>query len=322
MEEGRLKLRWLVFMIGFAFVCVAGEGCREYATHTIGLEQENSSLAAYTGGKVVLRYRYEDVPFKPYLQELFTPNGVNVLRDAPADHLHHHALMFAVAVDGVNFWEEQNQPGRQKHRSFAHYVDVGDEETLNMSGFDEHLDWVDPRTDRVLLKEVRTIKTFGKEDRDVTLVTWQSKFIPPAGTDSATLTGSAYFGLGMRFLKSMDTGGRFVNSEGQDGVSGTNERRAKWCAYSATAEGKDVTIAMFDDPSNARHPATWFTMDNPFAYLSATLNLHKEPLKVTSTEPLVLRYGVALWDGRVEESRINEVYESWIALSRQAGQRP
>ena len=42
---------------------------------------------------------------------------------------------------------------------------------------------------------------------------------------------------------------------------------------------KRTTVAVFDHPTNPRHPATMFTMPN-FAYISATLNLMKEPLKV------------------------------------------
>ena len=43
---------------------------------------------------------------KPYADQLFSPAGVQVLRDSPLDHKHHHGLMYALAVDGVNFWEE------------------------------------------------------------------------------------------------------------------------------------------------------------------------------------------------------------------------
>ena len=305
----------LAFAAGLVALSVLGAGCSGNLADRVTVKLENGSLAVRTGGDVVLRYRYENVPFKPYVKELFTPSGVNVLRDAPADHLHHHALMFAVAADGVNFWEEQQQPGRQEHRSFAHHVDVGGGKATNMAGFDEQLDWVNPRTGQVLLKEVRIIKAFGKADRDVTLMTWRTRLSPPAGRDSVTLSGSAYFGLGMRFLKSMDTGGSFVNSEGGAGVNGTNDKRAGWCAYSAMADGKPVTIAVFDHPDNERHPATWFTMDSPFAYIAATLGLHKEPLKVESGRPLLLSYGVALWDGHIEAERIGRIYDRWLATA-------
>jgi hypothetical protein len=76
---------------------------------------------------------------------------------------------------------------------------------------------------------------------------------------------------------------------------------------------------MFDHPDNARHPATWFTMVRPFAYLSGTLNLHKEPLRIARQKPLVLRYGVGLWDGPVETNSIDRLYQQWVGRRREAG---
>ena len=145
-------------------------------------------------------------------------------------------------------------------------------------------------------------------------MTWQSKFELPEGTESATITGSHYHGLGVRFIKSMDSAGRHLNPDGKPGtVFRGNERllRSTWCAYTANADGKPVTVAIFDHPQNHRHPATFFTMTKPFAYLSATLNLHKEPLKVVSGKPLVLRYAVGVWDGKVENDRIDKLYRLW-----------
>ena len=60
----------------------------------------------------------------------------------------------------------------------------------------------------------------------------------------------------------------------------------------------------------------WFTMTKPFAYLSATLNLHKEPITLSAGSPLVLRYAVVLWDGRIGPQEINRLYEQWIAWPR------
>jgi len=116
----------------------------------------------------------------------------------------------------------------------------------------------------------------------------------------------------------MDTGGQFRNAEGKTGVQETNDKQAVWCAYNASADGKPVTLAMFDYPDNERHPATWFTMDNPFAYLSATLGLHKEPLKIVSGKPLVVRYGVALWDGQVQPEQIDKLYKRWAGWRLQS----
>ena len=285
-----------------------------FAENPMRITAEENVVSIHDDQKVLLRYRYESVPFKPYVQQLFSPRGVNVLRDAPADHLHHHALMFAVAVDGVNFWEEQQQPGRQIHKRFTD-VKINKSNEVPYAGFTEELNWVNPSVQELLLKESRTIKICRLNEPEVTLLSWQSGFELPPAKESVTLTGSHYFGLGMRFDKSMDVGGQFRNSEGKTGEVVRGDERliqAKWCAYTAGANGKPVTIAMFGHPDNLRHPTQWFTMTKPFAYLSATLNLHKEPLKVTSDKPLVLRYAVALWDGRVENDIINRVYKWWI----------
>jgi len=285
------------------------------AEEPMRIAMEANSVSVHQGQRSLLCYRYEDVPFKPYVQKLHSPSGINVLRDAPSDHLHHHALMYAVAVDGVNFWEEQTEPGRQLHKRFSD-MKIDKNNGGSQAGFTEQIDWINPRTRELLLKERRTIKVCQMDD-DVkaTLLSWQSSLAVPSGKKSITLTGSDYFGLGMRFLESMDTGGEFLNAAGQAGdvVRGAERlARADWCAYTAQADGRPVTIAMFGHPENQRHPTHWFTMTTPFAYLAATLNLHKEPLEVASDKPLLLRYAVAVWDGRIEKSKIDRIYRRWI----------
>ncbi len=307
----KFKSITIILLLAIGFFAVSDT---TFAENPMRITTEENIISVHTGDSVLLRYHYRDVPFKPCVQQLFSPRGVNVLRDAPADHQHHHALMFAVAVDGVNFWEEQQAPGRQMHRCFTDsridkHVDVP------LAGFTEQLDWVNPRSRELLLKEHRTIKACQLDDFKATLLDWQSSFAVPSGKESATLTGSHYFGLGMRFLKSMDTGGQFRNAEGKIGeVVRGDERlvRADWCAYTAKANGKVVTVAMFGHPDNLRHPTQWFTMTKSFAYLSATLNLHREPLKVLSGKPLALCYAVAVWDNRVENEQIENVYKWWV----------
>ena len=273
----------------------------------------DTPVSVQAGDRLVMRYKYGGVPFKPYVEQFLTPAGINVLRDSPHDHKHHHALMFAVAVDGVNFWEEHKAPGRQVHRDFDG-IRTGKQKGLDRATFTEQVDWVNPPTKKVHVQERRTIDVYDAKDLKASLLTWQSRFSLPEGKAKATLSGSTYFGLGARFLQSMDKDGVFRNADGKTGVEGTNDIRSKWCAYTARADGKPVTVAMFDHPKNPRHPATWFTLERGFAYLSNTLNLSKEPLEFTAAKPLTLRYGVAVWDGQVEKEEIESVYRRWAAL--------
>lgn len=260
----------------------------------------------------IAEYRYGDVPFKPYVKRLFTPNGLNVLLDAPHDHLHHHALMFAVGADGVNFWEEMPAAGRQKHVGFAELA-----EELPHVGWMERLDWLDSSGER-LLAEQRTIVVSRPVAPRMTMLTWESRLSVPTGKGSVTLTGAHYFGLGMRFIRAMDAEGQFRNADDNPGtVFRGAERlvRSNWCAYTAAVDGDDVTVAMFGHPSNPRHPTTWFTMTEPFAYLSATLGLHEEPLKLVEGNRLGLRYAVVLWDRRAQTDEIDETYRKWASMS-------
>jgi len=254
-----------------------------------------ANVVLRSGGKPAAEYHAECTPFKPYVAQLYSPNGVAVLRDNVPDHLHHHGLMFAVGVNGVDFWAEKPTCGKQLQRKL---------ETRDNS-LTQWLDWTAP-DGKVLMAEERTVTA---HPGPVTLLTWRSRL---SAQDTVTLTGSHYFGLGMRFVTAMDKIARFINSANATGdVVRGSERLApaKWSACIAN----NVTVAIFDHPQNLRHPARMFTMNVPFAYQSATLNLWKEPF--TLKEPLDLRYGVAVWDGEQTAEQIEQVYRRWLKES-------
>ncbi|HOV73660.1 MAG TPA: PmoA family protein [Candidatus Hydrogenedentes bacterium] len=253
----------------------------------------------------ILIYRHEAPDLrKPYVQQLFSPSGINVLRDNVPDHIHHHGLMFAVAVDGVDFWAETPANGREESTKFT-----------GGNPIEQRIEWRKPASGEAMAIERRTLAGTRAGNPTATLVTWRSTLAPPEGKDQITLTGSHYFGLGMRFPPSMDNTAVFSNAENAKGEIVRGDERnftAAWCACLGAVDGNPVTVAMFSHPANIR-PATWFTMAKPFAYLSATLNLHKEPLTVGVDKPLRLCYGVAVWDGAVSRETIAERYAEWIA---------
>ena len=274
------------------------------------IEDRGETITVSSAGRPVLEYQLAPKPKKSYVSKLFSPAGVQILRDAPHDHLHHHSLMFAVAVDGVDFWSENDACGSQKPVARAD-IKTDARDRLDGATIAHRLDWMAPNESGVILIESRTVEVLRTEKTGPTMLVWKCRLSPPAGKESVTLTGSTYFGLGARFTQSMDAGGHFQNADGKTGVEDTNDKRSAWCAYSAKADGKPVTVAMFDCPKNPRHPATWFTMDSRFAYLAATLDLSKRPLVVEAGKPLELRYGVALWDGQVSKDQIHTLYREF-----------
>ena len=277
----------------------------------------NDEMVTISSGKRPLaEYRYQGVPFKPYVAKLYTPNGVQILRDSPHDHKHHHALMFALSVDGVDFWSERPRCGSQKSQAIKELHNTHKGVQLQ-TGFVDKLVWTEPKKGKVLLNEQRSIDVeLLEKPRPVTLLTWESQLSVPQGMDSVKLGGEHYFGLGMRFVESMDKGGRFFNSEKAPGqvVRGTERlTAARWCAYEAKVDDKPVTVVLFDFPANPRHPNKMFSMTRPFSYLSATLNLWKEPMTLKDAKPLSLCYGVVVCDGTLKPSEIDAVYQHWLA---------
>lgn len=303
MRIGRFFTWGRIVLGGLLCVAAAAAGEREKMSFNI----DDIFIKVNIGHKPLLTYRFGDVEFKPYVKELYTPAGINILLDSPEDHIHHHGLMYAIGIEGLDFWGETDGCGKQRHIStYKKYVGDGS------AFFHEKLQWLDSEG-KVKVNEKRKLRLDTKDTFGATLVTWNSKFTLPEDIESLTLDGRHYFGLGARFIRSMD-GGKFLNADGKEGKVYRGEERllrSRWCAYTAKAQSKDVTVAMFDYPENIRYPATWFTMHKPFAYLSATLNLHEKPLKLDK-KGLSLCYAVAIWDGEVNQERIEQLYNKWV----------
>lgn len=305
-------------MIPMTMLAILSAAFAQEGHEGIDIVLDETHLTVASGGPI-LRYHYAGVPFKPYVQELYSRDGFNLLLDAPSDHLHHHGLMFAVAAEEIDFWAETETCGKQEHRQWSNAGTLDTAGGMARASFSETVNWVRPSDNVTLLNEARTLATYRAADLPVTLVTWISVLTPAAGLPSVTLTGSHYFGLGFRFPPSMDGIGTFRNAAGDLGEIVRGEERngrATWSCYSAEVDGKPVTVAMFDDPSNARHPATWFTMPS-FAYMSATLDLKTEPLVIEAGDTLALRYGVAIWDAAPDDSEIEAMYQRWLSLPRE-----
>jgi hypothetical protein len=277
------------------------------------IAESPTSVTVSNGVRPVLEYRAVASPMKPYVRELFSPGGVQILRDSPSHHKHHHGLMFALGVDGVDFWAETAEAGTEKPCD-GYRIETTSFLGVSCARLLQTVDWIDTHGKRLLVERREVGVVVPERPVPVTLVLWNAELSVAEGVEAVKCDGHHYCGLGMRFLESMDTGGRFFNSSKQPGDIVRGSERlvtARWCAYTANADGKPVTVAIFDHPSNPRHPNKLFTMSPPFAYLSATLNLWKEPLVLKANSKLKLSYAVAVWDGKTSAEQIDSLYENW-----------
>lgn len=272
----------------------------------ISFVKEPKVIKASDSGRPMFEYRFApDVAYKPYIFQLYSPAGVGLLRDAPVDHIHHHGLMFAIAVNDMPFWEEVLKNEVVGGHQIPRRTDVTDDRII------QQLDWLTP-TGEFVLHETRSIQPLPSPD--ATLLTWRCRLETPPGKDAVTLSGHPYYGLGARLLQSMDKVSSFTNSSGQPGEIVRGDLRlvpATWVACSGpTADGKTVTIAIFDHPGNFRYPSQKFTMALPFAYIATTLNW-KDPFPLKAGAPLDLCYGVSVWDGKPDAAQIDKACRQW-----------
>ncbi|MCX8065102.1 MAG: PmoA family protein [Candidatus Hydrogenedentes bacterium] len=276
------------------------------------LEVANNTVEISAGGKKICIYKYKEVPFKPYIKEFYTPSGLQILEDAPPDHLHHHGIMFAVSVNGVNFWEEKaNSSGMQAHLDFNLINPIDLTGKINYSVFCEELDWNAP-DGKVLIKEAREIRCGYWSQKTANVIFWKTNLKNPSN-DKVELGGNHYFGLGVRLLTTPIEKVKIITNfeENLENVRGDEYlRTSPWCALTLENEKGSFSVLLVDLKSSVRYPARWFTMRVPFVYVSATRNLWKENLVIPPGGEATFETAIVVWDGlKSEEEMIDAVRE-------------
>jgi hypothetical protein len=281
---------------------------------------EKGELVIQFKGQKLLVYAFATNQFKPYVRELYTLRGENVLRDAPPDHKHHHGLMYAICVNGTNFWEEQTLPGVEKHIEMPAQLATIGPKGLPNAQFTELIHWlaltnraVSDSLAAALLLEQRTITVTVDEKSQEVAVRWDSDFRGGPNAGKLTLHGSMYHGLGLRLPKSFDHIAKFQNSANSPYTAPDthNVIPARWTSVAGQMDGRDIMLAMFGRPNNARGDATFFTMLEGFAYLAATQGLDKQPLEYSAGKEFSLSYLLTVYSEDKTPEFIRHRCEQW-----------
>ncbi|MCA1902787.1 MAG: PmoA family protein [Candidatus Hydrogenedens sp.] len=285
---------------------------------TINTFAENSNitindefLSFFYGQRKIADYRYTKVPFKPYIKRFYTPSGLQVLEDAPHDHLHHHGLMFAIQVNDTNYWEESEKSGHQIHQTFS-AVNIDTNTTITMSSFIEELNWKSPANDAPQLTEIRKVSSGYWAQENANVIFWETHLENPSDTDTAKLSGHHYFGLGMRLLKTPLENVTIITpvEDNLENVRGDEYlRNAPWCGIVVKNEIGTFTLLIVDSQESLRFPSRWFTMRTPFVYISATRNLWKETFEIPPKNKVLCKHALVLWDGEKTKEDLGKAVE-------------
>ncbi len=303
-------------------LCLALPGFATAANTPISIDArpvQGELEVRYKGSKLLV-YAFATNQFKPYVRELYTLHGENVLRDAPPDHLHHHGMMYAVYVNGINFWEERGAPGIEKHVLLPRHTAMMDAKGVPTAYFTEVIHWLAP-TNRAaadslvaaLLVEQRTLIIALDETSQEVALRWESEFQVGRHAGKVTIHGPNYDGLGLRLPESFNHVARFQNSANQP-YTGKNTQdaiSARWTRVSGVMDGRDVMLVMFGRKDNARGDASFFTMLDPFAYLSATQGLDQKPVEYKAGEKFSLSYLLTVYSGNKTADFIQRRCELW-----------
>lgn len=251
----------------------------------------------------ILVYAYSAAQYKTYIQELYDFSGYNLLRDAPSDHLHHHGIMYAVTVNGIDFWHEGHNTGKQQSTGVVEKQTGMSESGIVYASFVDMIDWLAPQakanamSGSRILQERRTIVISINDTTKEVAVQWTGEFTVDARMKSAVLTGEPYNGLGLRLSKDFDIRVTHRNRERRlDSREGDpNFSKTRWTSASINISQRASTLAVFGDPSNRYGDSIFFSMYEPFAYVSATQGLNKHALDYPAGSSFKLNFLVTVY---------------------------
>ncbi|MFK7789335.1 MAG: PmoA family protein [Phycisphaeraceae bacterium] len=263
---------------------------------------------------------------KPFLFPIIGPTGANMTRSYPMvkdvqnesdDHPHHQSLWFAHGkVSGTDFWHSRKNTGKIPSSVASSAKEKPAQTLLNtnwLTGKDEVLADAPVRYSFAVLPDgSRTID--------------YHTMISPAKDIEQLVFGDTKEGM-MAFrlhpalrLKGEVATGKAINSNGQkdNAIWG---KRAKWVAYWGVIDGKTCGVAIFDHPTNLRHPTWWHARDyglvaaNPFGISDFEKGKHKRgagEYTLKQGETLKLQYRFVFFAGTAEEADIAGKYDQWL----------
>ncbi|MBD3177523.1 MAG: hypothetical protein GF320_20320 [Armatimonadia bacterium] len=296
------------------FKIVAGE-----AAEGVALKKGKGAVSVSIGGRPFTEYLHQKALARPYLAPILGPGGVEMTRKIEKrgtqgyDHPHHRSVWVSHGlVNGTDNWSEDGNHGKTVHAGF---------ESLSSGAVTgaiiETCEWTSPAGDKIL-DDRRVIRFYALDagsrcvDFTYTLAT---------GHD-AVLFGDTKEGgmLSVRVNPQINAPtGTIENSFGGINEGETWGKRAHWCDYSGVIEGVHAGIAIFDHPSNLRHPVYWHVRNyglmtaNPFgvSYFEKGSGKRGEWL-LSAESDATFAYRLYIHEGDAKRGRVHDAYHDYI----------
>lgn len=275
-------------------------------THDLG----TSLSVGHAGGELPLwKYVYGGKP-KPFFHPLTTPAGHCLTIFEPSDHVWQRGLWFAPKfINGQNFWEEKIHPFATQRSGIV----TSGTDNNNIISVHSKVNWFG--SDDVQLISESRMFTHEPLDQDAYTLTFTFELTPLIDVtfDRTPFNGKwgGYGGMAFRgnrnWIKTILT---FDDGTTSDRPT---PKLSKWCDLTGLIDGgRDcyAGVAMFDHPTNVRHPVPWYGGTGPNHYFNAAMFFH-EPLAWPAGKLFELKYRVLVHDHVWDANRLNAAYAAW-----------
>jgi len=297
----------------------------------VSLRQATDRISADIGGKPFTEFFVSADLNKPFLHPLRSASGKVVTRYFPMelvegesrDHPHHRGLWFSHGdVNGIDFWANETREGNKGRIVLRKITALESGKKQGVIG--ARFEWMDPKG-KTLLNEDRTMIFYSDPklrtiDFDITLIAVEKvKF---GDTKEGTFA--------LRLAPSLEEAGkrdpakytgRMISASGASGEERVWGSRAPWVDYSGEVAGEPLGIAIFDHPSNPRHPTWWHARGyglfaaNPFGMHDFERDASKDgSLTLEPGQTLRFRYRVVIHPGRTAEANIPALYQKYAKM--------
>ncbi len=189
---------------------------------------------------------------RPYCYPVRGPGGLEVTNLGPSDHVHHKSMYVAQGeVNGCDNWSEGEGHARTVNMGVTVLGQGPVLGSILATG-----DWVSSRGQKLMQELTRiTVYNAGPDARIMDWdITWYAAYqgVHVGDTKEAGT-------ISVRVAESMEErhGGCIANAYGAKTEAECWGKRAPWVDYYGTVADELLGLAIFDHPSNFRHPTYW-----------------------------------------------------------------
>ena len=307
------------------------------ASAQVRFTQSEGQIAIEIEGEPFSTFYFGNDAPKPYLHPVRAADGTIVTRGYPMeniagenhDHPHHRGLWFTHGeVNGYDFWANEPNQETQASKGIVRMTRIEHKTGAASGTISGTFDWAEPGGDVLLTEARQMVFHSGSANR---LVDFDLKLTAVSKAVKLGDTKEGTFAIRLATELEEDrpevTGiartGRIVSATGKEGELQTWGKRAPWVDYSGSLQGKKLGVAIFDHPSNPKHPTHWHV--RAYGLFAANIfgehNFYEDDSRDASItlepgESLHFLYRVVIHPGDAKQADIAKLYADYVKATQ------